>query len=110
MGVSVGILISIAAAAVFFFIEPHLLALAQPWRLFATACVFLISTGLAVYLGKKAAAKIEGETAILSDNEVKKRMTAKVDNLEVSPGATDKLLSGNKVGGDANFEIKNSKF
>lgn len=108
MAILVGILISLAAATAFFFIEPYLLELDQSWRLAGTAVVFVTSAGLAMLFHKKRAGEKPGGTDIISDNEVEKDMTAKVNGLETTQPAT-KVISGNKVGGNADFEIKNSK-
>lgn len=92
-----------------FFLEPYLFTLTPVWRLIGTAGIFLFSAGLAIYLQRSSAGKTKVPAALLSDNEVKKSMTATIDGLEVTPGAAEKVLSGNKVGGDAIFDIKNSR-
>lgn len=108
MAVLVGILISLAAATAFFFIEPYLTELDQLWRLVGTVVVFVIFAGLAMLFHKKSPGEKSEGTDIISDNEVEKDMTAKINGLETKQSAT-KVLSGNKVGGNADFEIKNSK-
>ena len=108
MTVLVGVLASLAAAAVFFFIEPYLLELDQSWRLVGTVVVFVASAGLAMFFHKKSSGEKPDGSAIISDNVVKKDMTAKISGLETTQPA-NKVLSGNKVSGNADFEIKDSK-
>lgn len=109
MGVSVGILTSVAASAAFYLIEPHVLALVQPWKAVAVLAVFILSSGIALYLNRRSAAEDSGDRSIMSGNQVERDMTAKIDATEVAQPA-NKVMSGNIVGGSANFDIKDSKF
>jgi hypothetical protein len=109
MGIWIGILGSVAAAALFFIIEPYLLATEQPWRVVGTAGVFLISTALALLLRKREVAQEKSGGGILSDNDVGNAMNARVEDTELTGTSKNKVLSGNKIGGSADFEIKNSK-
>lgn len=108
MAVLVGILISLAAATAFFFFEPYLLELDQSWRIVGTAVVFVASAGLAMFFHKESAGENSDGSDILSENEVEKNMTAKINGLETTQPPS-KVISDNKVRGHADFEIKNSK-
>ncbi len=109
MGIWVGIFISVAAAALFFFVEPYLLRLDTLWRLVGTAGVFLVSTALAVYLSRKDSASAVGSGSVLSGNEIRRGLKARIEGTELSESPTGRILSGNKIGGDADVDIKNSK-
>jgi hypothetical protein len=109
MGALVGILTSIAASAVFFWLEPRLLAMGEPWRLITTAAIFLISIGLALYLNRKNSGQSGARGTMLSDNEIGKGLKARIEEVDLSQPSDVKIASSNKVGGSADIEIKNSK-
>jgi hypothetical protein len=104
MGIWIGVAVGVAGAAVFFLVETFLFQLDPWWRAGGGLVVFLISIATAFLLQKLA----PSERGVLSDNMVAKDMTATVENLQTT-NPTNRLLSGNKVGGKANFEVKNTK-
>lgn len=106
MGIRVGILVSIAAAAAFFFVEPYLVGLAVPWRAVATLSVFMAATGLAWYLRTDTSAS---DGAFLSDNKFADGLKATVERTEISPSSNRRVASGNRVNGKAEIDIKDSK-
>jgi hypothetical protein len=108
MGALVGILTSIAASAIFFLVEPRLLAMGEPWRLIATAVVFLISAGLALYLCRRTPDQAGAHASMLSDNEIGKGLKARIEEVDLPHSSGSRIASGNKVGGSAHIEIKNS--
>lgn len=103
------VLSSVAASAVFFFIEPQLLALKEPWRLIGTAAVFVASAALMFYFQRRVPPQKQ-TNGFLSDNEIGKSLTARLDGTELSSAPTSKVLSGNKIGGNADVNITDSKF
>ena len=106
MGIRVSILVSIAAAAAFFFIEPYLIGLGSSRRALATLSVFMAATGLAWYFRTDTSAR---DGAFLSDNKFSDGLKATVDRTEVSPSSSRRIASGNRVKGKAEIDIKDSK-
>lgn len=104
MRVWVDILIGVAASAVFFVIQPYLVTLPYPWNLLSAAFIFALSTGIAFLFDRS---RNKGPAEVMSGNSVDRNMDAKIDGTDLTGSAT--VLSGNKVGGDASFEIKNTR-
>jgi len=101
--------VAIAASAIFFGIERYLLNWPYPWDLVSLAVVFAVSIAVAFLYPKKDGDGAKPSVRIMSGNEVTGDMTGRIDGLETK-GPSSETLSDNTVGGNANFEIKNSKF
>lgn len=108
MGIRVGILVSVAAAAAFFFVEPHLLGLDSPGREITTAVIFCGAVGLAWYFRSKELD--QGKKGdFLSQNQVGEGIKASMERTKVSPSSARKAFSGNKVRGKMEIDIKDSE-
>lgn len=108
MGIRIGILVGVASAAAFFLIQKYLLGWPYPWGIIATFAVLVVSTTLAAFLNKTAAGKLRSDAEIMSNIEVERGMKATIDGLETAETPAN-LLSDIKVGGDAEFTIKNTR-
>src|SRR5689334_22276638 len=108
MDIRVGILVGVAASALFYLIQKYFLEWRSPWDIVSTALVLLGATGLAVFFARREASNGRHGTSVMSGIHTKQGMTAKIDGLETKE-PPDKVLSDIKVEGDAAFEIKNTK-
>lgn len=109
MGIAVSILASVAASALFYFVEPHLFALEQPSKAIGTIGVFVLSVGLAFFLQRKGVAPDGPKSSVMSENEVQGDLKAKINELGLDHATESKVLSGNKIGGNAIIEINKSR-
>lgn len=108
MGVLTGIFIGLASAAAFFLIQKYLLDWKYPWDLVSTIAVFAASCAFALFFQKWTFGKGDEDKRIMSGNRVQGSMKGNIEDSEIiSP--TPSVLSDNKIGGDAEFQINNSK-
>lgn len=111
-------LISVAAAALFFLVEPHLLGLGQPWSSIAAVAVLAAAALIAHRVNPaaptpKAAepeAKPEPEpsSSLLSDNEAGKDLEIITTDADLTRHH-GKTLSGNKSKGNTKIDLSGSK-
>jgi hypothetical protein len=102
------ILISLAAAAAFFFIEPYLLGLEQPWKAMATLIVLVVAGVLAHVLLRNGSVGGDSGRPVLSGNEAGKDLEIEADKLDTTQGRS-KIASDNKAGGKMNIKVTDSK-
>ncbi|MDT8758036.1 hypothetical protein MZO42_04945 [Sphingomonas psychrotolerans] len=74
-----------------------------------TAIIFVMSIGLALYLNRRISNRSDTRGSLLSDNETGKRLKARIEDVDLSQPSGSRVASGNKVGGSADIEIKNSR-
>lgn len=108
MSIRVSILVGVASAAVFFLIQKYLLGWPYPWDIFVTLAVMALATSIAILISRSARLASKTGAKFISDNKIKRDLDANIEGLEMSE-APEKVMSDNKVGGDAKFEIKNTK-
>ncbi|MGJ4962953.1 hypothetical protein [Bradyrhizobium sp. HKCCYLRH3061] len=107
MKIAIDFFVSLAAAAVFFLTQNYLLSWSRPWDIVATAVVFIVSLGLALRFNKNASSAAITAEGVMSGNRVQEDMKASIEGSSASR-PTAKVLSGNTVGGNADFKIKDS--
>lgn len=108
MGIRVSILVGLSSAAVFFIIQKYLLSWPYPLDVFMTLSVMAVSTVGAILISRRSRLTSKKEKSLISNNKVGNNLHGDVDGLEANEGL-DKVMSENKVTGNAEFKIKNTK-
>ncbi|MEF2549332.1 hypothetical protein VQ045_19500, partial [Aurantimonas sp. E1-2-R+4] len=107
MQVVIGVLISFAAALVFFVVEPMLLGIDEAWRITATALVFVIVICITFVLNWLQSDSPKKPRSIGVGNKSKKDLYIEIDKLKAK-GGSGNIASQNESGGNTKIKISDS--
>lgn len=107
MQVIIGVLISFAAAVVFFVVEPMLLGLDETWRTIAAALVFVIIIGITFILNRFRSDSPRDPRSIGVGNKSKKDLDIEIDKVKAK-GGSGNIASQNESGGNTKIRISDS--
>lgn len=107
MQIVIGVLISLAAAMLFFLIEPFLLGLDETQRLVWSGVVFLLVVGIIVVLTKLKSNPSKDPRSIAERNEAGKDLSIELDKVRAKDGSGN-IASDNKSGGKTTIKISDS--
>lgn len=107
MQIIIGVLISLAAALVFFVIEPFLLGLDETWRRVGAGAVFLVVVGIVAVLQKFKSDPSKDPRSFAERNEAGKDLSIELDKVRAKDGSGN-IASDNKSGGKTTIKISDS--
>jgi uncharacterized membrane protein len=107
MQVIIGVLISFAAALLFFLVAPMLLGLSETWRTIATVIVFVITIGISFFLHRRSARSSNELRSIAMRNKSKRDLDIEIRGVEAKKGSGN-IASDNESGGNMKVKISNS--
>ena len=103
------VLLGVAASILFYPVQKYLLEWPYPWDIVSTFGVLIVTIGLVALVTKRVPEGREKGTAIMSDVDADRGMKARIDGLEMSQPPSDVLSRVKVKGGNADFEIKDTK-
>lgn len=109
MSVIGDLFIGLAAALLFFLLEPYLLGLEQPWTSVSAAAVLIGAGAIAHLIRRSRPHSAERGRKILTGNKAGKGLKITAKDVDTTGGQGD-VLSENKAKGDVKINISNSKF
>jgi hypothetical protein len=107
MQVILGVLISFAAALVFFVVEPMLLGLDGSWRIIVTALVFALVICMTFALHRYQSESQKETRSIGVGNKSKKDLEIEIEKVKAK-GGSGNIASQNESGGNTKIKISDS--